>query len=99
MDAKKLKKMNREDLLELLLEETRRNEELEAKLNERTIKLEKAGSIAEASLALNNVFESAQKAADEYVASIKAIYEEATEQLAKVKARAASSNGVNSEKE
>ena len=44
MDAKKLKKMNREDLLELLLEETRRNEELEAKLNERTIKLEKAGS-------------------------------------------------------
>ena len=99
MDAKKLKKMNREDLLELLLEETRRNEELEAKLNERTIKLEKAGSIAEASLALNNVFESAQKAADEYVASIKAIYEEATEQLAKVKARAASNNGVNSEKE
>ena len=33
MDAKKLKRLSREDLLELILEETKRNDELEAKLN------------------------------------------------------------------
>ncbi len=99
MEMKKLKKLSREDLIELLLEETKRNEELEAKLNERVIKLEKAGSIAEAALSLNNVFEDAQKAADEYIAGIKNIYEEANEQLAKIKRHANNKGVVESEKQ
>ena len=47
------------------------NEQLIQKLNDRTITIENAGSIAEASLKLNKVFEAAQKAADDYLESIK----------------------------
>ncbi|MBR2067624.1 MAG: hypothetical protein IJ875_05130 [Solobacterium sp.] len=89
MDAKKLKRLSREDLLELILEETKRYDELEAKLNEKTIKIEKAGSIAEAALEINHIFEDAQKAADQYVESIKQIYEEANAQLESIKAQIA----------
>ena len=77
MEIKDLKKLNREELLELLLEQTRRNDELERQLNERAIALEKAGNIAEAALALHKVFESAQAAADTYVESVRALYPDA----------------------
>ena len=93
MDAKQLKKLSREDLLELLLEEVKRNEELEAKLNDKEMKLEKVGSIAEASLAINNVFEDAQKAADVYIENVKKIYEEAQATLEKLKQREGNKNG------
>ncbi len=43
---------------------------LEAEKQNRTICLQKAGSIAEASLQLNAVFEAAQQAADDYIASV-----------------------------
>ena len=43
---------------------------------------ESAGSIAEAALKLNGVFEAAQKAADQYVASVCASYGEIEERVA-----------------
>lgn len=76
MDIKELKKLNREELLELLLEQTQRNDELERQLNEKKIAIENAGSIAEASLALSKVFEAAQEAADTYLANIYGTYPE-----------------------
>ena len=41
---------------------------------EATLRLEQVGSIAEAALSLNRVFEAAQAAADQYLESVKAQY-------------------------
>lgn len=80
MTKKELKRMSRVELLELLLEIDQENErlseenkKLRAQLNARRIQLEQAGSIAEAALALNHVFEVAQSAADQYLESIRAL--------------------------
>ena len=72
MTEKELRKLGRAELLELLLEQAREFEALEQRLNaaeaalqSRQLQLETCGSIAEASLKLNGVFEAAQKAVDE----------------------------------
>ena len=69
MTDKELRKLNRADLLELLLmlkkendQLTRQVQQLQAQVDDRKIVVDKAGSIAEASLQLNGVFESAQAA-------------------------------------
>lgn len=74
------KKLKRKDLLEILLLQNRKIDELQEELNrtrkllkKREIIISEAGSIAEASLKLNGVFEAAQKAADDYLKSIKEI--------------------------
>ena len=74
MTEKELKKLNRYQLLELLILQTKRADELERQLeaaeqqlNERDIHIMTLGSIADASMQLNDVFTSAQKAADMYV--------------------------------
>ncbi len=74
MTEQELKKLRRNDLLERIIAQEREiNElrtELEAaneKLRSREITIEKAGSIAEASMELNEIFKAAQSAADQYV--------------------------------
>lgn len=49
-------------------------EVLEAERHKREIELQEAGSIAEAALRLNGVFEAAQKAADQYLESVRALH-------------------------
>ena len=78
MTDKTLRKMSRRELMEMLLEQSKEVERLRAeleqakqKLRSRQILLREAGSIAEASLRLNEVFESAQKAADQYLLNVK----------------------------
>ena len=78
MTDKTLRKMSRRELMEMLLEQSKEVERLcaelelaEQKLRSRQILLREAGSIAEASLRLNEVFESAQKAADQYLLNVK----------------------------
>ena len=78
MNDKELKKLNRKELLEILLSQAKLIEELESELartqkelNNKTIILKKAGSIAEATLRLSGIFEKAQEVADEYLNSIK----------------------------
>ncbi len=73
-----LSKLSRKQLLELLLRQTKRADELELRLVELEKKLEsrriaelEAGSIAEAALRLNGVFEAAQAAADQYLENIR----------------------------
>lgn len=56
-------------------------EELEEQLRQRAIKLDRAGSIAEAALSLNRVFEAAQQAADDYLLSIKGELAETREEI------------------
>lgn len=74
-----LKKLSKLQLLELLAQQERelqllRNElaEKEAELADRSIQIQEAGSIAEAALKLNGVFEAAQRAAEQYLESVKA---------------------------
>lgn len=78
MTDREMKKLNRAELLELLLEQMDENrrlrEELDqakAALADRRIRLEYAGSIAQAALSLNGVFEAADRAAQEYLDSVK----------------------------
>ena len=77
MTEKELRKLNRAELLELLLELSRENETLqaqlkqtEAALSDRRLQMEEAGSIAEAALRLSGIFEAAQEAADQYLSSV-----------------------------
>lgn len=74
-----LRKLGKLQLLELLAQQERELqalrkalEEKDAALAERRIQLERAGSIAEAALRLNGVFEAAQRAADQYLESLQA---------------------------
>ena len=78
MTEKDLKKLNRYQLLELLVVQTERAdklqqrlEEAERKLTEQDLQLTTLGSIAEASLALQGVFQAAQNAADMYLEEAK----------------------------
>lgn len=78
MTEKELLKLKRSEMLEIMLAQSReidtlRKElkETRAKLEDREIRMEKAGNIAEASLLLTKVFEEAQKAADLYVENMK----------------------------
>lgn len=75
---KNLKRMKRKDLLEILLIQNKKIYELQEALSNTRELLEKkemiiseAGSIAEASLKLNNIFDVAQKAADDYLRNVK----------------------------
>ena len=77
MNKYDMKRLSRRDLLEMLLELTteneklqQRNQELEDMLQDRTIAVEEAGSLAESALRLNNVFQAAQEAADQYLLNV-----------------------------
>lgn len=77
MTEKDFRKLNRAELLKMLLEQSREIERLKAalqeaeeKITERDLSVEQAGSIAEAALRINGVFEDAQKAADQYLENI-----------------------------
>ena len=78
MTEKELKKLSRAELLELLVYQTKKVEDLQDELDEanrrlanRRIMLRNAGSIAEASLEINEVFRAAQAAADQYLENVK----------------------------
>ena len=86
MKQKELRKLRRTELLELMLQMQeeidqlrQENQELNQKLLDRRITLEQTGSIAEAALKLNKVFEAAQQAAEDYLNSIQAEHPQAPE--------------------
>lgn len=78
MNKNELKKLSRADLLEMLIEQSEEVQKLrellkeaEDQLSQREIIVNEAGSIAEASLQLNGIFESAQAASQQYLESIR----------------------------
>ena len=82
MTEKELRRLSRADLLEMLIaqsEELRdvkeRLKSAEAILASRVIEINTAGSIAEASLRLNGVFEAAQAACEQYMENIRLLNE------------------------
>lgn len=77
MTDKQLRKLNRAELLQVLLDQSRQLDQLRAqleqanaRLNSRQLMIDHAGSIAEASIQINQVFEAAQQAAAQYLENI-----------------------------
>lgn len=75
-----LRKYSKADLLELLIEQKKRTDELEKELsevyealNEKDLKIKKSGSLAEAAISLSGVFEAADKAAAQYIDNVKRV--------------------------
>lgn len=82
MTERELRRLSRTDLLELLLAQRRENEQLrcildqtQSQLADRTIKIDNAGSIAEASLQLSGIFAAAQDSCQYYMDNIKLLSE------------------------
>lgn len=78
MTEKELKRLTRSELLEMLIAQMEENEKLKADLEQareqaesRRIAIDRAGSIAEAALALNGVFDAAQAAAAQYLENVR----------------------------
>ena len=83
MTSKELKHLRRSELLEMLIAHMEENEKqgkllegAENALRSRQIDIENAGSIAEASLQLNGVFEAAQSAAEQYLENVRRMEEQ-----------------------
>lgn len=77
MDGKELKKLNRKQLLEILLAQVNRIEQLESELskmqkelNSKKIAIKESGSLAEATLKLSGLFEAADKTCQDYLANV-----------------------------
>ena len=95
MTEKDLKWLNRSELLELLLVQTQETERLksdleaaQARLAERELRLEKAGDLAQAALAVNGVMEAAQATAQQYLDNIARMERETAEKCEKMLLRA-----------
>ncbi len=78
MTDKELKRLNRSELLEMLILQMEENEELrkklaeaEGELNDRRIKIAESGTLAEAALRLNGIFEAADRAAAQYLENVR----------------------------
>ncbi len=93
MANNELKKLKRSDLLEMLIAQKKENESIRAKLEDaleqlesKRIIAENAGSIAEAALQLNGVFDAAQDAASQYLENIMFLNEEQKKNYAEFEA-------------
>lgn len=96
MQDKKLSRLNRKQLLELLLEQTKETERLQAELDEaklqlqdRNLKIQEAGNLADAVISINQVMEIAQKAAQQYLDNMAAMEAETEEKCKKMLEQAA----------
>lgn len=98
--TKELRRMSRLELIDVIYALALSNRDLKAEnshlastLNERRVKIRRAGSIADASVSINKIFESAQAAADQYLDSVKASMDdpEAREALMRERERRAES--------
>lgn len=88
MTDKELKKLRRVELLELLLDQAIEMERLQKQLEQaqealacRQLQMKEAGSMADAALRLNDIFSSADRAAQDYLDSIRAMQEREQELL------------------
>ena len=80
MTDKELRRLRRSELLELLVDQAQEMEKLRAQLEEaqkalesRELMISQAGTLAEAALRINQVFEAADQAARDYLDNVKAL--------------------------
>lgn len=95
MAEKELKKLNRKELLEMLIVQGRELDELQAvaekqkkQLSERNMQMENIGTLSEAMLVLNGVFKSADAAAQQYLENISEYQTEKQAEADEIVARA-----------
>ena len=88
MTDKELKRLNRRELVDIIYELQKKDaereneiERLQAALAQKELAVSEAGSIAEAALKVNGVFEAAQAAANQYLLSIRAANADVTEKI------------------
>ena len=77
MTDKEFKRLSRAQLIDIIYQLQLKVDSLEKALEDKRLRMNKAGNIAEAALEINDCFNSAQKAADQYVREIKTIRAEA----------------------
>lgn len=96
-ESKRLRRLSRAELLELLLAESRETERLrqklemaEAALADRHIRMESAGDLANAVIEFNGVMQTAQAAAEQYLENIAEMKQQTQQQCRQMleKARA-----------
>ena len=92
---KEFRKLKRGDLVAIIYEYQKQqeilikeNEELKEKLESKELKISNAGSIAEAVLEMNHLFETAQKTADDYVEQVKLSMSDAEKKAEEIIAQA-----------
>ena len=92
MTENELKHLNRRELLEMLIIKKKKIDRLQAELDEANEKLEQrkldiknSGSIAEASIRINNVFASAQTAAEQYLENVHNLHAATEEECRKLR--------------
>lgn len=95
MTDKELRKLKRIELLELLVKQAEETEQLreqlrqaEDALRDRTLMVQKAGTLAEAAFHLNGVFTAADQAAKDYLDNLRALQERQEAQCAAIEADA-----------
>ena len=95
MTDKELRRLGRPELIEIIYQLEKSQEEsrqeiarLQVRLQDRTLRLSEAGSIAQAALQVNGVMEAAQAAADQYVQAAEADRQQARTELSDAQARA-----------
>lgn len=88
MTDKELKRLSRRELVDIIYELQKKDaereneiEQLQAALAKKELAVSEAGSIAEAALKVNGVFEAAQAAANQYLLSIRAANADVTEKI------------------
>ncbi len=93
MTKKELKGLSRNDLLELLIMQTTKCEALEAELTKakatlesREILIKNSGSLAEAAMKMNQMFQAADQAASQYLTNILRMCREQEERCASLEA-------------
>ena len=91
MTDREFKRLNRAQLIDIIYELqlkiealTEDRKKLETALVDKRLRISQAGSIAEAALEINNCLASAQKAADQYLAEIKALRAETVAECDKI---------------
>ncbi len=91
MTDKEFRHLSRAQLIDIIYqlqtkeeELTEENKRLKEALQDKRIRMQEAGNIASAALELNDVFQTAQKAADQYVAEMEAMLEDARQQVKQI---------------
>ena len=97
MTDKEFKQLSRAQLIDIIYqlqlhidELTEQNHSLEKALEDKRLRINHVGNIAEAALEINDCFRSAQNAAEQYLSEIKAIREETVEERKRILAKAQS---------
>lgn len=95
MTDKEFKRLNRSQLIEIIYqfqlkveELTKENEALNTALEDKRLRIERAGNLAEAVLDVNNVMQAAQNAAQQYLDEIRALRRETEEECQNIRAKA-----------